>query len=227
MTPKTHDNGRPTDQDRPPGEARPTEQDRPSEQGLPQGHARPTRRWPDLPAYWERIFDEAERLSALVGRVLQDTSRLGPAQYQLLAQLEGQGPMTLTQLSRALGCTRGNITGVTDRLLGQGLIKREPNPGDARSSLISLTPDGAGRLDEARRALQALAAGEGANGLVSPVPGQYIILSANRRPGTGRQEFILLGSDEPSSPEAAGPEGPGTEERPDAEPPGTDEQPDS
>lgn len=189
------------------------------------------RRWPDLPVQWEQVFDEAERLSVLVGRILQEASRLGPAQYQVLAQLDRHGPMTLTQLSRALGCTRGNITGVTDRLLGQGLIKREPNPGDARSSLISLTPAGADRLAVARGALQSLAASTGTNGLARLVPRQYVVLAANRRPGAGRREFIRLdakgraqdiaGDRQPGRQHQPGrPEQPGSQHQP-----GSDEQP--
>src|SRR5690606_6080921 len=102
-----------------------------------------------------------------------------------------------------------------------GLIKREPNPGDARSSVVSLTPAGADRLAEARKALQALAAGdegtasdeEAANSMVRREGGQYVLLSANRRPGTG-QEMIILRNQERRARRPGGAEQDGIAQKP-------------
>jgi len=38
--------------------------------------------------------------------------------------------------------SNGNITGLVDRLVEQGLIRRRPLPNDRRVQIVSLTPEG-------------------------------------------------------------------------------------
>ncbi|MEX2356605.1 MAG: MarR family winged helix-turn-helix transcriptional regulator [Thermaerobacterales bacterium] len=114
--------------------------------------------WPGLPEAWEQRLSDAERLSGLISRTLYEACNLGSTQYQVLAQLEIHGSVTLSYLSEALSCTRGNMTGVAERLRSQELIKRTAHPDDARSSLIELTAAGRRRLQEADAALAQLAA---------------------------------------------------------------------
>jgi DNA-binding MarR family transcriptional regulator len=45
-------------------------------------------------------------------------------------------------LSRYLMVTGGNVTGLTDQLEKEGLVKREPDPDDRRSFRVSLTDAG-------------------------------------------------------------------------------------
>jgi DNA-binding MarR family transcriptional regulator len=63
--------------------------------------------------------------------------------FDLLAQLERtpQG-MKMTELSRRMMVTSGNITPVTDQLVKEGLIERSSVDGDRRAWLIRLTPAG-------------------------------------------------------------------------------------
>ena len=46
------------------------------------------------------------------------------------------------ELSRWLMVTKGNITGIAERLSEDGYIKREPTPTDRRSFCITLTSKG-------------------------------------------------------------------------------------
>jgi len=48
----------------------------------------------------------------------------------------------MNTLSCMLLCDASNVTGIVDRLLTQGCIKREENPKDRRVKMISLTPEG-------------------------------------------------------------------------------------
>jgi DNA-binding MarR family transcriptional regulator len=50
--------------------------------------------------------------------------------------------MTLGELSQRMMVTNGNVTGLVDRLLEQGLINRRPSPTDRRAQIVSLTPAG-------------------------------------------------------------------------------------
>ena len=53
----------------------------------------------------------------------------------------GEG-IPMNTLSCMLLCDASNVTGIVDRLLAQGYIKREENPKDRRVKMISLTKEG-------------------------------------------------------------------------------------
>ena len=60
--------------------------------------------------------------------------------------------VTMTELSRMLLVSNGNATAVVDRLIAEGLVRRETPPSDRRSVVVALT-------DEGRRRFAALARG--------------------------------------------------------------------
>jgi DNA-binding MarR family transcriptional regulator len=53
----------------------------------------------------------------------------------------GEG-IPMNALSSLLLCDASNVTGIVDRLLVQGYIKREENPKDRRVKMITLTSEG-------------------------------------------------------------------------------------
>lgn len=63
--------------------------------------------------------------------------------YDLMAHLDKypQG-IKMTDLSRHLMVTNGNVTGVTDQLVKDGLVQRVKSSEDRRSSLLKLTAKG-------------------------------------------------------------------------------------
>lgn len=65
-----------------------------------------------------------------------------PSQFDVIAQLGNQKPMTCKQLGEITLMVKGTLTVVLDGLLKKGLITRTQNPKDARSSLVSLTEKG-------------------------------------------------------------------------------------
>jgi DNA-binding MarR family transcriptional regulator len=62
--------------------------------------------------------------------------------------------MTLGELSQRMMVSNGNVTGLVERLLDQGLIDRRPSPKDRRAQIVSLTTEG-------RRSFRAMARANG------------------------------------------------------------------
>lgn len=51
--------------------------------------------------------------------------------------------MLMSDLSRFLLVSNGNVTGIVDRLVSEGLVKRARRNGDRRTSMVRLTEEGA------------------------------------------------------------------------------------
>jgi DNA-binding MarR family transcriptional regulator len=63
--------------------------------------------------------------------------------FDLMAQLErNPAGLRMTELSKRMMVTSGNITGITDQLADEGLVKREPDARDRRAFVVKLTPAG-------------------------------------------------------------------------------------
>ena len=74
---------------------------------------------------------------------------LTPGQGRALAVLErAGGPMRMAELAGALRVVPRSATGVVGGLEELGLARREMDPADRRSVLVSLTNAGRGTLDE-------------------------------------------------------------------------------
>ncbi|WP_236054662.1 MarR family winged helix-turn-helix transcriptional regulator [Streptomyces musisoli] len=72
----------------------------------------------------------------------------------------GETGMHLGELARSAGMTPRNATGLVDTLEGEGLVRRDPAPGDRRAVVARITPAGSAWLDGFRepteRAMAAL-----------------------------------------------------------------------
>jgi DNA-binding MarR family transcriptional regulator len=63
--------------------------------------------------------------------------------FDLMAQLERHPEgLRMGELSRRLMVTGGNVTGITDQLVKEGLVTREAPPDDRRAFVVKLTPAG-------------------------------------------------------------------------------------
>jgi DNA-binding MarR family transcriptional regulator len=79
---------------------------------------------------------------------------LTAAEFDVLATLRRSGkPYRLkpNELSRALLLSTGGTSNVVNHLVSEGLVEREPDPDDGRSTLISLTPKGAKLVEDTLR----------------------------------------------------------------------------
>jgi DNA-binding MarR family transcriptional regulator len=63
--------------------------------------------------------------------------------FDLMAQLDRhpQG-LKMRDLSQRLMVTGGNVTGLTDKLVAEGLVERREDPNDRRAYTVRLTPEG-------------------------------------------------------------------------------------
>ena len=68
--------------------------------------------------------------------------KLTPSQFDVIATLGDTKGMTCAELSAATLVTKGTLTGVLDRLVDKGLIRREPVEGDRRSIKVHRTNKG-------------------------------------------------------------------------------------
>ncbi|HEX2360712.1 MAG TPA: MarR family transcriptional regulator [Jiangellaceae bacterium] len=68
-----------------------------------------------------------------------EASGLTGPQVTLIASLVSRGPMTLTELSRALGMSHSTASGIVDRLASRGLLQRTPDATDRRRRRIVVT----------------------------------------------------------------------------------------
>jgi DNA-binding MarR family transcriptional regulator len=82
-------------------------------------------------------------------------------QFDVLSQLDRERDgLTFVELSRRLLVTAGNLTGIVDRLHGEGLVRRAVHPADRRAFRLTLTAKGRRLVRRAQsrhhRALTAL-----------------------------------------------------------------------
>lgn len=110
--------------------------------------------WGDLEA-WARDVPGAEEQ---LNRCLRAAVGVSWRQLQLMQRLAGGRTLAAGQLSRLLGCTRGNVTALTERLNVRGLLRRRYGTRDRRLVLLSLTPKGERAVREGVAAAQALLA---------------------------------------------------------------------
>lgn len=92
---------------------------------------------------WLRLLTCTTLIENEVRRRLRDHFDITLPRFDLLAQLDRTpNGMTLGELSQRMMVSNGNITGLVDRLVAQGLIRRVPSPTDRRVQIVSLTPEG-------------------------------------------------------------------------------------
>ena len=72
--------------------------------------------------------------------------------FDLMSQLERHPEgLKMNELSRRMMVTGGNITGITDQLVKEGLVERRPLPADRRAYRVKLTRAGSKAFAEMAR----------------------------------------------------------------------------
>ncbi len=77
----------------------------------------------------------------------------GP-QLLILQELKKSGTLKSKELAEIVSLSRPTITHILDRLEAKSFIRRERDPNDKRSVLVSITTEGAQVLDKAPKALE-------------------------------------------------------------------------
>ena len=83
------------------------------------------------------------------------TLELTMPQLKVLLVLSAQGASRVGTLARALRVTLPTVTGVLDRLVEQGLVRRDDDPSDRRLVISRLTPAGQEVVDRLQQAGRA------------------------------------------------------------------------
>ncbi len=92
---------------------------------------------------WLRLLACEKEVEQSIRSKLRDEFSVTLPQFDVLSELERAGePVTMSQLSDELMVSNGNVTGVVDRLLRDGFVRREASKSDRRVLFIALTPAG-------------------------------------------------------------------------------------
>ena len=88
-----------------------------------------------------------EALGAVAFTVMGALTKLAAERGLSLTQLRMVGllrdrQLTISELALALGLDRSSVSGLVDRTEKRGLLRREPNPTDARSVHVTLSASG-------------------------------------------------------------------------------------
>ncbi|WFR72911.1 MarR family winged helix-turn-helix transcriptional regulator [Prescottella defluvii] len=83
-------------------------------------------------------------------RPRRSTGQLDTSAYILLSRLSMEGPMSIGQLSDALGLDTSTLHRQTTAILGSGLVERIPDPDGGMARKFRITPEGQSRLDAER-----------------------------------------------------------------------------
>lgn len=92
---------------------------------------------------WLRLLSCSNLIENEIRSRLRTTFHTTLPRFDMMAQLQRvpEG-MKMSDLSRYMMVTNGNITGITDQLEKEGMVERIKVASDRRSSLIRLTPNG-------------------------------------------------------------------------------------
>ena len=101
---------------------------------------------------WLRLLTCTLLIERRVRERLRERFATTLPRFDLMAQLErAPDGLRMGELSRRMMVTGGNVTGITDQLVAEGLVERRAIPGDRRAQAVRLTAKG-------RRTFDAMAA---------------------------------------------------------------------
>jgi len=100
---------------------------------------------------WLRMLSCVTEIEAEIRGRLRERFGISLGRFDYLAQLyRHREGLKMSELSRHLMVTGGNVTTLTDDLQREGLVARESSPTDRRAWIVRLTPQG-------RRSFEAMA----------------------------------------------------------------------
>lgn len=98
---------------------------------------------PEALRLWLRLLTCTQIVEKQVRSQLRGRFDTTLPRFDLMAQLE-RAPegLKMNELSRRMMVTGGNVTGITDQLVAEGLVDRVDVQGDRRAYRVRLTPKG-------------------------------------------------------------------------------------
>lgn len=98
---------------------------------------------PEVEAY--TLLRQVNSMMDTYNRFDLRSEELTVPQFMILNYATVEG-VPLSEISARMLCDNSNLTGIVDRLIAKGYVRRRPDPQDRRVSLICLTPAGADKL---------------------------------------------------------------------------------
>lgn len=94
---------------------------------------------------WLRLLTCRTMIETEIRRRLRDRFGVTLPRFDLMAQLDkAPDGLTLSEVSRRMMVSNGNLTGLVERLVASGHLVRAPSPRDRRSHVVRLTDAGRG-----------------------------------------------------------------------------------
>jgi DNA-binding MarR family transcriptional regulator len=98
---------------------------------------------PDALRLWLRLLTCTQIVEKQVRSLLRERFDTTLPRFDLMAQLErAPDGLKMNELSRRMMVTGGNVTGITDQLVAEGLVERIDVAGDRRAYRVRLTTRG-------------------------------------------------------------------------------------
>ncbi len=101
---------------------------------------------------WLRLLACTNLIEGAVAGRLRDAFDTTLPRFDFLSQLErNPAGLRMTEISRRMMVTGGNVTRIADQLLAEGLITRSVEPADRRASIVKLSAAGRRAFGEMAR----------------------------------------------------------------------------
>lgn len=96
---------------------------------------------------WLRLLRAARGIEVELRERLRKEFAITLPQFDVMAALaRNENGITMTELSRQLMVSNGNVTGIIDRLAADKIVLRQAPASDRRSYIVRLTPKGASQF---------------------------------------------------------------------------------
>jgi len=105
---------------------------------------------------WLRLLRAARGIEVELRERLRKEFAITLPQFDVMAALaRNENGITMTELSRLLMVSNGNVTGIIDRLAADKIVLRQAPASDRRSYIVRLTPKGASQFAVVAKAHEA------------------------------------------------------------------------
>lgn len=102
---------------------------------------------------WLRLLRSSRAIEGRLRERLRTKFSITLPQFDVMAALaRNENGMTMTELSRQLMVSNGNVTGIIDRLVAEKLVLRQAPASDRRSYIVRLTPKGVSQFSAIAKA---------------------------------------------------------------------------
>lgn len=102
---------------------------------------------------WLRLLTTTNLVQTELRRRLRSEFDTTLPRFDFMAQLERHPEgLKMSEISRRLMVTGGNVTGLTDQLEKEGLVARDVDPNDRRAFTVRLTATGRAQFDKMAQA---------------------------------------------------------------------------